>query len=849
MQEPTATSSQVVYDLIGRRSPLNVILSAISTMVEQQMRGAMVSVMLYSEQSRTLTLAAGNAFSQAYQHAMRDIPIGPEVGACGSAAFRREIVVCEDLLNDARWADFRSLVKTENIAACWSAPIITASGELLGTFATYYRYRKVPDLADITVIRKAAGLAALAIEHQAERTRRLASEQRYRSLFSQHPDGVFEVDLNGHFLDCNKAAETVVGYGREQLIGAHYSKVLPANFSKVAENVLQSIVEGRSQSYEIIGLNASRTPVFLDLTILPIVIDGEIRGGYGIARDISERKKTADRLRLLERGVDASPNGVVMLDARQDDYPIVYANPAFTQMTGYLKAEAMGRGYLMLYGKHTEPKALRSIRLALAGQEELDITLLSYRKNGSTFWSQLTLAPVYNGRDICTHFIGTQQDITRQLESEELLDYQARHDPITGLLNHQLFEARLNQTFARSRGRPGNMVLLYVDLDDFKSLNESLGRQVGDALLAAVADRLRNLLAEGDELTRLAADEFVILLTGLQTEADVGALTSRILIRLAEAYDIDGQRLSISASIGIASDETTVKKPKELLHNAALAAREAKRQGGNTFSWSHGATSTTGTEQVVLRRELMEAIEAEQFVVYYQPLVGAKDRRLRSAEALVRWNHPVRGLLPPGAFIALAEQTGQIVAIGRWVLQQACIDMAQRWRQTGQAVSVAVNISPLQFRRPEFIKDVLAVLEISGLPPELLELEVTEGVLLSGADKAISMLKALRELGVQVAIDDFGTGFSSLSYLRQLPITKVKLDRSFITDITSDRGSAAIAQGVITMAHHLGLVVVAEGIETVDQQNYLAASDCDLLQGFLYSRPMPLNQFALGLEY
>ena len=849
MQKLTATSSQVVYDLIGRRSPLNVILSAISTMVEQQLLDSMVSVMLYSEQTRTLSLAAGYAFSQTYQDAMHDIEIGPEVGACGSAAFLRDIVICEDLLHDERWVDFISLVRSENIAACWSAPIITASGELLGTFATYYRYCKAPDLAEITVIRKAAGLAALAIEHQAERKRRLVSEQRYRSLFSQHPDGVFEVGLDGCFLDCNKAAETVVGYDREQLIGAHYSKVLPPNFNKVAESALQSIVEGRSKSYEIIGVNASRRPVFLDVTILPIILNGEVHGGYGIARDVSERKKAADRLRLLERGIEASPNGIVMLDARQPHYPMVYVNPAFTQMTGYQTAEAIGKGYLMLYGEHSEPQALRSLSAALNRHKEFEMTLLSYRKNGSTFWKKLSMAPVYNGRGVCTHYIGTQQDVTRQLESEELLDYQARHDSITGLLNHQVFEARLDQEFARGRGKLSDMVLLYADLDDFKSLNESLGRHVGDLLLAAVADRLRHLLANDDELTRLAADEFVIMLPGPQTEAGVEALANRILIRLAEAYEIDGQRLSISASIGIASDDGSVKKPKELLHNAALAAREAKRQGGNTFSWNHGAASSTGAEQVVMRRELMEAIEAKQFVVYYQPLVDAAGRRLRSAEALVRWSHPTRGLLLPGAFIALAEQTGQIVAIGRWVLQQACIDMAQRWRQTGQAVSVAVNISPLQFRRPEFIKDVLAVLEISGLPPQLLELEVTEGVLLSGTDKAIAMLKSIRELGVQVAIDDFGTGFSSLSYLRQLPITKVKLDRSFITDITGDRGSAAIVQGVITMAHHLGLLVVAEGIETVEQQNYLAASDCDLLQGFLYSRPVPLEKFALGLEY
>jgi len=538
-----------------------------------------------------------------------------------------------------------------------------------------------------------------------------------------------------------------------------------------------------------------------------------------------------------------------MLDASVPGYPMVYVNSAFTEMSGYQPEEAIGKGFLVLFGKGTAPEALRLIQSALAHHEELDITLLSYRKNGSTFWEKLTITPVYDSRGDCTHYIAAQQDVTRQLKSEELLDYQARHDPVTGLQNHQLFEAHLNQSFARARGKPSDMVLLYVDLDDFKSLNESLGRQVGDLLLAVVADRLRNLLAIDDELTRLAADEFVVMRPALQTEAEVNALAGRMLICFAEAYEIEGHRLSISASIGIASDDGSVKQPKELLDSAASAAREAKRQGGNTFCWNHGAASTTGAEQVILRRELMEAIEARQFVVHYQPLVDAKTGRLRSAEALVRWNHPARGLLLPGTFIPLAEQTGQIVAIGLWVLHQACMDMAQRWRETGQAVSIAVNISPLQFRRPEFIKDVLAELESSGLPPELLELEVTEGVLLSGIDKAISMLRSLRALGVQVAIDDFGTGFSSLNYLRRLPITKVKLDRSFIIDVTTDRGSAAIVQGVITMAHHLGLWVVAEGIETIEQQNYLAASDCDLLQGFLYSRPVPLCQFALGLEY
>lgn len=317
-----------------------------------------------------------------------------------------------------------------------------------------------------------------------------------------------------------------------------------------------------------------------------------------------------------------------MLDASVQGYPMVYVNPAFTEMSGYQPEETIGKGFLVLFGKGTAPEALRLIQSALEDQEELDITLLSYRKNGSTFWKKLTITPVYDGRGDCTHYIAAQQDITRQLKSEELLDYQACHDPVTGLQNHQLFEAHLNQAFARARGKPSDMVLLYVDLDDFKSLNESLGRQVGDLLLAVVADRLRNLLANDDELTRLAADEFVVMRPALKTEA--------------------------------------------------------KLQGGNTFCWNHGAASTSGAEQVIMRRELMEAIEDRQFVVHYQPLLDAKTGRLRSAEALVRWNHPARGLLLPGAFISLAEQTGQIVAIGHWPLAAGCcIKRVWTWPNVG----------------------------------------------------------------------------------------------------------------------------------------------------------------------
>jgi EAL domain-containing protein (putative c-di-GMP-specific phosphodiesterase class I) len=290
-------------------------------------------------------------------------------------------------------------------------------------------------------------------------------------------------------------------------------------------------------------------------------------------------------------------------------------------------------------------------------------------------------------------------------------------------------------------------------------------------------------------------------------------------------------------------------RAEELICYADAAVQDAKAQGRNTWHWFEGSVTAVNREYVALRRELMEAIEQEQFVLYYQPIVAANSGIIRGMEALVRWHHPERGFISPGDFIPLAEQTGQIVAIGHWVLLKACAGLAAWNHKKDRRLPVSVNISPLQFRRYGFLEEVRKALEVTGLDPELLELEVTENVLMSGAGQAIETLQEIRKLGVKVSIDDFGTGYSSLRYLRQLPINKVKLDRSFIMDITENPDNAAIVQGVITMAHHLGLVVVGEGVETREQAADLKQRDCDLLQGYLFSRPVPLDQLECkGLE-
>jgi diguanylate cyclase (GGDEF)-like protein len=379
-------------------------------------------------------------------------------------------------------------------------------------------------------------------------------------------------------------------------------------------------------------------------------------------------------------------------------------------------------------------------------------------------------------------------------------------------------------------------------LDEFKPINDELGRPVGDQILITIARRLTDLMAPEATVARLDGDEFGLLVPGYTNRNEVIQLAERILVHLAQPIDVGGQMVHISASIGIACNGTSLDAPHELLQFAGLALRQAKRQGKNTWQWYSGHKVERRWNSVSTRHDLHAALKENQFEIHYQPLVDAVTGRMRSVEALVRWHHPTRGMVAPGEFIPLAEQTGQIVPLGLWILKQACSEMADFNARRERVLPVAVNISSLQFIRDGFLDDVRRVLNETRIPPQLLELEVTESVLLDGTAPVIELMETLKTLGVRVALDDFGTGYSSLSYLRDLPVHKVKLDCSFIEKAATDHRFSAIVQGVITMAHHMDMIVVAEGIKTREQQQDLAGWHCDILQGYLFARPMPLAE-------
>jgi diguanylate cyclase (GGDEF)-like protein/PAS domain S-box-containing protein len=598
-------------------------------------------------------------------------------------------------------------------------------------------------------------------------------------------------------------------------------------------------------TYETLCMHASGKTYYLEITNFPVIIHGEIVGVYGVCREISERKRQDADLRQLKRGIEASPNGILMADANKPDRPIVFVNEAFTDITGYSRHEALGRNCRFLQGQDTDPDSIRKIRAGLQAQTDVDVILRNYRKDGTPFWNQLRISPVFDEQGHCSHFIGIQQDITHQKEQEARITYQTTHDLLTGLPNKAAFAERLGEALQAQSQQPGMLVALCMDLDGFKPINEELGHDIGNQVLVSVARRLESMLDRRAMLARLVGDEFGIFIRGCEDEQEVKDLAECLLIELAKPINVDGQMVHISASIGIASNHLPLNMPYELMQRADVALDRAKRQGRNTWQWFRGHEVRDTGHRVALRHDLHIALAEDQFILHYQPVVDAVSGRIRSTEALVRWRHPTLGMISPGEFIPLAEQTGQIIPLGRWILRQACREMARFNLDRERALPVAVNISSLQFNREGFLDDVRDALSETGLSPRLLELEVTESVLLDGTASVIELMETLRSMGIQVALDDFGTGFSSLSYLRDLPTHKVKLDRSFIRETASDRRIAAIVQGVITMAHHMDMCVVAEGIETPEQHDDLSRRQCDLLQGYYFARPMPLKDLQL----
>ncbi|MBI3896675.1 MAG: EAL domain-containing protein [Gammaproteobacteria bacterium] len=433
--------------------------------------------------------------------------------------------------------------------------------------------------------------------------------------------------------------------------------------------------------------------------------------------------------------------------------------------------------------------------------------------------------------------------VVRRKRSEERLAYLAQHDSLTGLPNRALFADRLRQAIFQASRHSRQVAVAFLDIDRFKTINESLGHEAGDLLLRAMAERLRHCLRDGDTVGRTSGDEFTLILADMAQVDDAARLAHKILTSLRRPFELLGQEIYVSASLGLTLYPHDSQDVEELLRNADVAMYRAKEIGRNTYQFYAAEMTAHAQDRLSLENALRRALDRGEFTLHYQPIVELNGGNVIGAEALLRWRHPERGMVPPLQFIPLAEETGLIVPIGEWVLRTACAQ-CKEWDSNGLgALTLAVNISPRQFQRPDFASTVAKVLRETGLPPERLELELTESVLMHNPETTIANMKRLSDIGVQLSIDDFGTGYSSLSYLKRFPIDRLKIDRSFVKGIPADGDDAAIATAIIAMAHKLQLNVIAEGVETADQLAYLRSHECDVMQGYYFSPPIPNDEY------
>lgn len=560
----------------------------------------------------------------------------------------------------------------------------------------------------------------------------------------------------------------------------------------------------------------------------------------GILMDVSERRRSEERQRLAQAMFENASEGMLVTDG---EARIVAVNRTFTEITGYQESEVMGLNPNILQSGEQGEAFYKQMWGALAEQGRWQGEVWNRKKNGVEYPEWLSISVVKDDDGQVVNYIGAFTDISKIKESERRLNYLAHHDPLTDLPNRLLFTARLKHSMQQTTRRREELALLFVDLDNFKHINDSLGHAMGDEVLQLVSCRLKGAVRGNDTVARLGGDEFAVVLESASDRDAVGDIANKLLKLISEPVEIGGHQLYLGASIGISFYPSDGDDVTELLKNADAAMYQAKEGGRNTYKLFDSSMTSKIFERLLLESSLRQAVNEGQLIVYYQPKHDLESGAIVGAEALLRWRHPTTGMVPPSRFIPLAEESGLIVQIGEWVLREACRDMVELHEEGMDFGHMAVNLSAVQLIQPGIVDVVRQVLEETGCRGEWLELEVTEGCIMHGAEGIITVLEDFRTMGIKLAIDDFGTGYSSLSYLKRLPIDVLKVDKSFVDGIPNGEDDVAISQAIIALGKSLRLTLVAEGIETEAQHVFLADQGCEYGQGYVFSPAVALEDF------
>jgi diguanylate cyclase (GGDEF)-like protein/PAS domain S-box-containing protein len=541
-----------------------------------------------------------------------------------------------------------------------------------------------------------------------------------------------------------------------------------------------------------------------------------------------------DALRLYRRAIDSSANAIILVSATRPGYPIEYVNPAFERMRGVAASEVVGRGLLDMGNREPDQAGVAELRAAIRERREAHVQMCLRRRDREDLYAEVYIAPVNNEDGATTHFVMTQYDVTMAKRYEAELEARARFDTLTGLANRALLHDRIDNAINLAAGRP--VWVAALDLDHFKFVNDTLGHDAGDELLKAAAQRICGAVERTDTVARTGGDEFVLVLPGRESESDAAATVCAVLQALAHPLNLLGQELVLTGSAGLAAFPADGNDAATLIQHAEVAMYRSKELGRNMVQFYMPTMNARARERLALEGALRSALLHDEFELYYQPQVDLETGAVVGLEALIRWRHPSMGMVRPDRFINLAEETGLIVPIGAWVLRTAC-RQSRAWQHAGLGhLRIAVNLSARQFAEPNLVREIARVLDETGLSAACLEVEITESLVMGDVERAIRTMRELKQMGVQLSIDDFGTGYSSLSYLRRFPVDVLKIDRSFVRDIPFSEDDAAMVAAIIELARGLRMRVIAEGVETEAQLDYLRRRGCDEVQGHVYAQ-------------
>ena len=718
-EQAFAQMQSLIIALLSSGASTQHILQLLSEEIERLTVDLLASILLLDDDQRHVLHAAAPSLPLGYVQAINGAEIGPRAGACGTAAWRREQVICHDIASDPLWRDYAPLALSHGLKACWSTPILDVNQRVLGTFALYAREPASPSRFHQRLLTTITQLAAMALQRE------------WRNV----------------------------------------------------------------------------------------------------------------QLQKLEQAIEHSPIGFVLFNAEQR---IVYANASLAQLFGYTQKELLGSTWEVLHGEHAQRETLVELwqDMLRRGRAENEVTAIE--RDGSELPVQMLLCRITDHGLQAPGFLAIYQNLRERKAAEQALHEAAFHDHVTRLPNRALLHDRLSMQIAGCRRNQQFGALMLIDLDEFKRINDSHGHSLGDAYLRAIAERLREILREEDTLARLGGDEFAVLLPQIGEDADSATthalqVAEKLRARLREPVELRGKQIQQSASIGLTILPKGMESPEDLLREADTAVFSAKEKGRDTIVVFEREMHIRVSERFELEQDLRYGLEQQQLQVYLQPQVDHQGT-IRGAEALLRWQHPQRGLVSPVQFIPVAEQSGLIVPIGEWVLQQT-LGIMRQCEAAGKPLRFAVNVSPRQFRQADFVDSVKRALQNSAADALHLTLELTEGLLIDDPQSTREKMAELADLGVHFSIDDFGTGYSSLSYLKRLPLRELKIDKSFVQDAPNDPSDAAIVETILAIAQHLHLTVIAEGVENDEQADFLRHRHCFLMQGYRFGRPIPAGDF------